>query len=155
MARRAVFHCWAALIGTRAAFGIAQWLRFVLKGDKQATAKFLCSMRGRFEGWRTVRRSSNASRAAINPEEKAGAKEVKPANPDREEVTRTCLEAHQTLMQINPENVSRFKDGQAAAHQSTKSRLAISTTIRPATSTAGVPAIRLFQTGRVGPSLLR
>src|SRR5205814_740452 len=51
-----------------------------------------------------------SSQAAINPEEKAGAKEVKPANPDREEVTRTCLEAHQTLMQINPENVSRFKD---------------------------------------------
>jgi hypothetical protein len=28
----------------------------------------------------------------------------------REEVTRTCLEAHQTLMKINPDNVSRFKD---------------------------------------------
>jgi anti-sigma B factor antagonist len=28
----------------------------------------------------------------------------------REEVTRTCLEAHKTLMDINPNNVSRFKD---------------------------------------------
>src|SRR6188474_3355907 len=28
----------------------------------------------------------------------------------REEVTRTCLEAHKTLMEINPDNVSRFKD---------------------------------------------
>ncbi len=28
----------------------------------------------------------------------------------REEITRACLEAHQTLMQINPENVARFKD---------------------------------------------
>ncbi|MFN7138240.1 MAG: STAS domain-containing protein [Limisphaerales bacterium] len=30
--------------------------------------------------------------------------------PTRTEVTRTCLEAHQILMQINPENVRKFKD---------------------------------------------
>jgi anti-anti-sigma factor len=30
--------------------------------------------------------------------------------PSREAVTRTCLEAHETLMAINPENVARFKD---------------------------------------------
>jgi anti-anti-sigma regulatory factor len=35
---------------------------------------------------------------------------VKPVNATREEVTRTCLEAHKTLMDINPDNVSRFKD---------------------------------------------
>ncbi len=29
---------------------------------------------------------------------------------DRLEVTRTCLEAHQTLMQINPDNIKKFKD---------------------------------------------
>jgi anti-anti-sigma regulatory factor len=28
----------------------------------------------------------------------------------REEVTRTCLEAHQTLMEIKPENINKFKD---------------------------------------------
>ena len=33
-----------------------------------------------------------------------------PASPTREEVTRTCLDAHRTLMDIHPENVSRFKD---------------------------------------------
>jgi anti-anti-sigma regulatory factor len=33
-----------------------------------------------------------------------------PANPSHEEITRTCLEAHQTLMAVNPENVARFKD---------------------------------------------
>ena len=33
-----------------------------------------------------------------------------PANPTREEMTRACLEAHQTLIRINPENVSRFKE---------------------------------------------
>ncbi len=33
-----------------------------------------------------------------------------PTHPSREELTRACLEAHETLMAINPENVSRFKD---------------------------------------------
>jgi anti-anti-sigma regulatory factor len=33
-----------------------------------------------------------------------------PASPTREEVTRACLEAHKTLMEIDPANVSRFKD---------------------------------------------
>jgi anti-sigma B factor antagonist len=33
-----------------------------------------------------------------------------PASPSKEQVTLACLEAHQTLMEINPENVARFKD---------------------------------------------
>jgi len=33
-----------------------------------------------------------------------------PANSTREEITRTCLEAHQTLAAMNPENAARFKD---------------------------------------------
>ena len=33
-----------------------------------------------------------------------------PSNPTHEEITRTSLEAHQTLMAVNPENVARFKD---------------------------------------------
>lgn len=33
-----------------------------------------------------------------------------PCNPSREELTRASLEAHQRLMDINPENISRFKD---------------------------------------------
>ena len=32
------------------------------------------------------------------------------SNPSHEEITRTSLEAHQTLMEVNPENVARFKD---------------------------------------------
>jgi anti-anti-sigma regulatory factor len=32
------------------------------------------------------------------------------AAPSKEEVTRACLEAHQTLMEINPNNVSKFKE---------------------------------------------
>jgi anti-anti-sigma factor len=31
-------------------------------------------------------------------------------NPSREEITRTSLEAHETLMSVNPDNVERFKD---------------------------------------------
>ncbi|MGD0086081.1 MAG: STAS domain-containing protein [Verrucomicrobiota bacterium] len=31
-------------------------------------------------------------------------------NPTREQITRTCLEAHQSLMAMNPDNVVRFKD---------------------------------------------
>jgi anti-sigma B factor antagonist len=38
------------------------------------------------------------------------ASDVKNTNASREEVTRTCLEAHKTLMNIKPENVTRFKD---------------------------------------------
>ncbi|MGA2245080.1 MAG: STAS domain-containing protein [Verrucomicrobiota bacterium] len=33
-----------------------------------------------------------------------------PSNPTHEEITRTSLEAHETLMSMNPENVVRFKD---------------------------------------------
>ena len=33
-----------------------------------------------------------------------------PACPSKEDVRRACLEAHETLMQINPQNASRFKE---------------------------------------------
>ena len=31
-------------------------------------------------------------------------------HPTHEQITRTCLEAHQTLMKVNPANMARFKD---------------------------------------------
>jgi len=31
-------------------------------------------------------------------------------DPSREEITRACLEAHQTLMTVNPNNVPKFKE---------------------------------------------
>jgi anti-sigma B factor antagonist len=47
-------------------------------------------------------------RAPVNP---PGYQPVTPqSEPTREEVTRTCLEAHRTLMAINPENAAKFKD---------------------------------------------
>ena len=33
-----------------------------------------------------------------------------PINPSKEELTHACIEAHQTLMEIHPQNVSRFKE---------------------------------------------
>jgi len=33
-----------------------------------------------------------------------------PGSPTHEQITRTCLEAHQTLSAMNPENAARFKD---------------------------------------------
>jgi anti-anti-sigma factor len=35
---------------------------------------------------------------------------ITPACPSKEEVTRACLEAHRTLMELNPENAAKFKD---------------------------------------------
>jgi anti-sigma B factor antagonist len=32
------------------------------------------------------------------------------AQDDEKEVTRTCLEAHETLMKVNPDNVPKFRD---------------------------------------------
>jgi anti-anti-sigma regulatory factor len=42
----------------------------------------------------------------------ATAETISPALTDasKAEVTRTCLEAHRTLMALNPENVAKFKD---------------------------------------------
>ena len=33
-----------------------------------------------------------------------------PTNPTHEQIARVCLEAHQMLMAVNPDNVDRFKD---------------------------------------------
>src|SRR6185437_1074297 len=40
----------------------------------------------------------------------AATQDVQSQNASREQVTETCLKAHQTLMEINPENATRFKD---------------------------------------------
>jgi len=44
------------------------------------------------------------------PEELGDCEPQPAAQHSREEVTRACLEAHEKLMAINPENVARFKD---------------------------------------------
>jgi anti-anti-sigma regulatory factor len=42
--------------------------------------------------------------------EKMASVECPPPNADRKEISRACLEAHQTLMNINPANIPKFKD---------------------------------------------
>jgi anti-anti-sigma regulatory factor len=36
--------------------------------------------------------------------------EPAPAEPSKVEITRACIEAHETLMEINPANVAKFKE---------------------------------------------
>lgn len=44
------------------------------------------------------------------PVTSTGDKLCEPGEATREEVTKTCLEAHQKLVEINPENEDRFRD---------------------------------------------
>ena len=50
------------------------------------------------------------SRGPLATPESVEACAPSPAHASRAELTRACLEAHQTLMEINPENVARFKE---------------------------------------------
>jgi GT2 family glycosyltransferase len=52
-ARRAIFLTWAVLVGTREAFGLAQWLRFVARRHK-ASARLLAALAGRVDGCGTM-----------------------------------------------------------------------------------------------------
>ncbi|MEO1147436.1 MAG: glycosyltransferase [Cyanobacteria bacterium J06638_22] len=54
--RRIVFLLWAFLVGTRKAFGLVQWLRFLLKDGGFAGRKLVISLKGRWEGFQTWRR---------------------------------------------------------------------------------------------------
>lgn len=47
---------------------------------------------------------------AALPQEIAAHTPPETAQPTREEVKRTCLEAHKTLMDIDPANILKFKD---------------------------------------------
>src|SRR5690349_10777336 len=48
--------------------------------------------------------------APIPGSETAEGRTLTAACPSKEEVTRTCLEAHQILMSLNPENAAKFKE---------------------------------------------
>jgi anti-sigma B factor antagonist len=50
------------------------------------------------------------SHGPLAPPEQTESTTPSQSHPTREEVTRACLEAHQTLMEINPANIPRFKD---------------------------------------------
>src|SRR5262249_24904067 len=72
----------------------------------------------------------------------ACANDVQSTNASREQVTRTCLEAHQTLMDINPGNVTRFKDVTAFLADDLKKMKAGSTLVARASRPCG----RAFKT---------
>jgi anti-sigma B factor antagonist len=50
------------------------------------------------------------SQGTFKPPEPAHTLEHTPGSPSKVEVTRTCIEAHQTLMALSPANAARFKD---------------------------------------------
>ena len=50
------------------------------------------------------------TQGAFSPAAPTQPLEPAPTNPTKAEMTRTCLEAHQTLMEISPANAARFKD---------------------------------------------
>jgi len=52
----------------------------------------------------------NISQGPLSTPEAVEARSPETAQSSRAEVTRACLEAHQTLMEINPQNVARFKE---------------------------------------------
>jgi hypothetical protein len=55
--RRWVFAVWAMLVGTRKAFGLVQWLRFLPKEKGLAIQKWEISVKARWQGWLTWRRT--------------------------------------------------------------------------------------------------
>ena len=50
------------------------------------------------------------TQGALTPPAPGQPLEHTPANPTKAEMARTCFEAHQTLIGLNPENAARFKD---------------------------------------------
>ena len=50
------------------------------------------------------------TQGSVNLPGQAEPREHTPASSTKEEVTRTCIEAHQTLMDISPANAAKFKD---------------------------------------------
>lgn len=50
------------------------------------------------------------SQGPFNPPTEIQPVERAPTTPSRTEVNLTCLEAHQTLMDVSPANVAKFKD---------------------------------------------
>jgi anti-sigma B factor antagonist len=100
----------STFLGVLAGFGLKL---SVTHGDKTERAIELRNANGRIVellenlGVLHLFNSSNGPLAAPSSVEPS---ETPSSHPTREEITRACLEAHQTLMDINPENVPRFKE---------------------------------------------
>ncbi len=55
--RRIAFLVWAILIGTRESLGFLQWIRFLPSEGRLAGQKWFASIRGRWQGWQTWKKS--------------------------------------------------------------------------------------------------
>jgi glycosyltransferase involved in cell wall biosynthesis len=55
--RRIIFLVWALLVGPRGGPGLAQWVRFLMKGDRKISANLRAAFKGRLEGYKTWARS--------------------------------------------------------------------------------------------------
>jgi cellulose synthase/poly-beta-1,6-N-acetylglucosamine synthase-like glycosyltransferase len=51
--QRFIYVCWAAIVGTRSAFGLVQLLRFLPTEGGLAWQKWQAAMQGRWQGWQT------------------------------------------------------------------------------------------------------
>ena len=58
--QRIAYILWSILVGTRQAFGLLQWLRFLPTERNLATQKLLASLQGRWQGWQTWKQSDRA-----------------------------------------------------------------------------------------------
>lgn len=66
--QRAVFIVWAILVGTRESLGFVQWLRLLPTEGTLAGQKWLASINGRWQGWKTWQESRRqASRISDSP----------------------------------------------------------------------------------------
>jgi hypothetical protein len=61
--RRALFAAWGVLIGARGAPGLGQMARLALTGQPVSAAELRATLRGRWLGWRTYRKSRTQDRA--------------------------------------------------------------------------------------------
>jgi hypothetical protein len=57
---------------------------------------------------------------SVNPQDPNEQRALTPCCASKEEVTRTCLEAHETLMRLNPENAAKFKEVAAFLNEDLK-----------------------------------
>lgn len=66
--QRLAFFIWATLIGTRRAFGLLQWLRYLPREGTLASKKWIASIQGRWQGWLTWRRYAKPAGLSVTPQ---------------------------------------------------------------------------------------
>jgi GT2 family glycosyltransferase len=65
--QRLVYICWAAIVGTRSAFGLVQLLRFLPTEGGLALQKWQAAMQGRWQGWQTWNTFRSDRQKSVSP----------------------------------------------------------------------------------------